>query len=103
VSVQNRYNLEDRTHEEVLLACEQSGIAFIPWYPLGAGKALQSEPVKRIAARLGATPAQIALAWLLARSPVMLPIPGTSSPAHVEENAAAAGIRLLETDLAELS
>lgn len=103
VSVQNRYNLEDRTHEEVLLACEQDGIAFIPWYPLGAGKALQSESVKRIAARLGATPSQIALAWLLARSPVMLPIPGTSSPAHVEENAAAAGIRLLETDLADLS
>jgi aryl-alcohol dehydrogenase-like predicted oxidoreductase len=103
VSVQNRYNLEDRTHEDVLLACEAAGIAFIPWYPLGAGKALQSENVKRIAARLGATPSQIALAWLLARSPVMLPIPGTSSPAHVEENAAAAGIRLLETDLAELS
>jgi aryl-alcohol dehydrogenase-like predicted oxidoreductase len=103
VSVQNRYNLEDRTHEDVLLACEQAGIAFIPWYPLGAGKALQSEKVKRIAARLSATPAQIALAWLLARSPVMLPIPGTGSIEHLEENAAAASIRLLETDLAELS
>jgi aryl-alcohol dehydrogenase-like predicted oxidoreductase len=103
VSVQNKYNLEDRTDEEVLLACEQAGIAFIPWYPLGAGKALQSEKVKRIAARLSATPSQVALAWLLARSPVMLPIPGTSSLRHLEENAAAAGIRLLESDLAELS
>ena len=103
VSVQNRYNLEDRTHEDVLLACEQAGIAFIPWYPLGAGKALQADGVKRIAARLGAKPSQIALAWLLARSPVMLPIPGTSALAHVEENAAAAGLRLLETDLTELS
>jgi pyridoxine 4-dehydrogenase len=103
VSVQNRYNLEDRTHEDVLLTCEQAGIAFIPWYPLGAGKALQSENVKRIAARLSATASQIALAWLLARSPVMLPIPGTGSLAHAEQNAAAAGIRLLETDLAELA
>ena len=103
VSVQNEYNLENRAHEDVLLACEQAGIAFIPWYPLGAGKALKSEKVKRIAARLSATPSQVALAWLLARSPVMLPIPGTSSVRHLEENAAAAGIRLLETDLAELS
>jgi aryl-alcohol dehydrogenase-like predicted oxidoreductase len=103
VSVQNNYNIEDRTHEDVLLACEQAGIAFIPWYPLGSGKALKSGNVKRIAARLHATPAQIALAWLLARSPVMLPIPGTGSLAHVEENAASGGIRLLETDLAELS
>jgi pyridoxine 4-dehydrogenase len=103
VSVQNKYNIEDQTHEEVLLACEQAGIAFLPWYPLGAGKSLQSEKLKRIAARLSATPAQIALAWLLARSPVMLPIPGTSSLEHLEENAAAADIRLLESDLAELS
>ena len=103
VSVQNEYNLENRTHEDVLLACEQAGIAFIPWYPLGAGKALQSEKVKRIAARLNATPAQIAIAWLLARSPVMLPIPGTSSMRHLEENAAAASVRLLDSDLAELA
>jgi aryl-alcohol dehydrogenase-like predicted oxidoreductase len=102
VSVQNRYNLEDRTHEDVLLACERAGIAFIPWYPLGAGKTPESEKVKRIAARLNATPAQIAIAWLLARSPVMLPIPGTSSLRHLEENAAAASVRLLDSDLAEL-
>jgi pyridoxine 4-dehydrogenase len=103
VSVQNEYNLENRTHEDVLLACEQAGIAFIPWYPLGAGRALKSEKVKRIAARLGATPSQVALAWLLARSPVMLPIPGTSSIEHLEENAAAASLRLLDSDLVELA
>lgn len=103
VSVQNKYNIEDRTHEDVLLACEQAGIAFIPWYPMGAGKALGSAKVKRIAARLSATPAQIALAWLLARSPVMLPIPGTASLEHLQENVGAAEIRLLEGDLAELS
>jgi pyridoxine 4-dehydrogenase len=103
VSVQNEYNLENRTHEDVLLACEQAGIAFIPWYPLGAGKALKSAKVKRIAARLRATPSQVALSWLLARSPVMLPIPGTSSLKHLEENAAAGSIRLLEADLSELA
>jgi aryl-alcohol dehydrogenase-like predicted oxidoreductase len=103
VSVQNRYNFGDQADEDVLLACEEAGIAYIPWYPLGAGKTLQSEKVKRIAARLGATPAQVALAWLLARSPVMLPIPGTGSIAHAEENAGAASVRLLEVDLAELS
>ena len=103
VSVQNEYHIENRADEEVLLACEQASIAFIPWYPLGAGKVLRSARVKRIAARLRATPAQIALAWLLARSPVMLPIPGTSSLKHLAENASAAEIRLLEADLAELS
>lgn len=103
VSVQNEYNLENQDSEDVLLACEQAGIAFIPWFPLGAGKALASAKVKRIAARLNATPSQIALAWLLARSPVMLPIPGTGSIAHLEENAAAASIRLLEADLSELA
>jgi aryl-alcohol dehydrogenase-like predicted oxidoreductase len=102
VSVQNHYNVENRTHEDVLLACEQDGIAFIPWYPLGAGKAIAASRVKRIAARLSAKPSQIALAWLLAHSPVMLPIPGTGSIEHLEENAAAAQIRLLESDLAEL-
>ena len=103
VSVQNEYNIENRADEDVLLACEQASIAFIPWYPLGAGKALRSSRVKRIASRLGATPSQIALAWLLAHSRVMLPIPGTGSLEHVAENAAAAGIRLLESDLAVLS
>ena len=103
VSVQNEYNIENRADEDVLLECEQAGIAFIPWYPLGAGKALRSSRVKRIAARLGATPSQIALAWLLARSPVMLPIPGTGSLEHLAENAAAAQIRLLDGDIAALS
>jgi aryl-alcohol dehydrogenase-like predicted oxidoreductase len=103
VSVQNQYNIENRADEDVLLACEQAGIAFIPWYPLGAGKTLRAAGVKRIASRLRVTPAQIALAWLLARSPVMLPIPGTASLKHLAENAAAAEIRLLESDLAELS
>jgi aryl-alcohol dehydrogenase-like predicted oxidoreductase len=103
VSVQNQYNIENRGDEDVLLACEQAGIAFIPWYPLGAGSALKSSKVKRIAARLGATPSQVALAWLLAHSPVVLPIPGTGSLRHLEENAAAAEVRLLESDLAELA
>lgn len=103
VSVQNEYNIENRSDEDVLLACEAAGIAFIPWYPLGAGKALKSAKVKRVAARLRATPSQIAIAWLLAHSPVMLPIPGTGSSTHLEENAAAAGVRLLESDLAALT
>jgi aryl-alcohol dehydrogenase-like predicted oxidoreductase len=103
VSVQNEYNLENRKDEPVLAACEKAGIAFIPWYPLGAGRALRSAKVKRVAARLGATPAQVALAWLLARSPVMLPIPGTGSIAHLEENAAAASLKLGAEDLAELN
>jgi aryl-alcohol dehydrogenase-like predicted oxidoreductase len=102
VSVQNRYNLEDRASDDVLAACGKAGIAFIPWCPLGAGRALRAAKVKRVAARLGATPAQVALAWLLARSPVMLPIPGTSSIAHLEENAAAAALKLAPEDLAAL-
>ena len=102
VSVQNEYNLKNRESDDVLAACEKFGIAFIPWYPLGAGRALRSAKVKRAAERLGATPAQVALAWLLARSPVMLPIPGTSSIAHLEENAAAAALRLAPEDLATL-
>ncbi len=94
VSVQNEYNIDDRSSEPVLLHCATLGIAFLPWYPLGAGAALKSAKVKKLAASLGATPAQVALAWLLARSPVMLPIPGTGSIAHAEENAAAAALRL---------
>jgi len=103
VSVQNEYNIENRADEDVLLACEQAGIAFIPWYPLGAGSAVKASRVKRIAARLRASPAQVALSWLLAHSPVMLPIPGTGSVKHLEENALAAELRLLESDLAELA
>jgi pyridoxine 4-dehydrogenase len=102
VSVQNRYNLGDRGSEDVLAACEKLGIAFLPWYPLGAGAALRERKLKGVAARLGATPSQAAIAWLLARSPVMLPIPGTGSLAHLEENAAAAALRLSPEDLREL-
>jgi pyridoxine 4-dehydrogenase len=103
VSVQNEYNLNDRTSEDVLAVCTQRGIAFIPWYPLGAGSALRAAKLKRVAARHGATPAQVALAWLLARSPIMLPIPGTSAIAHLEENVAAATLRLSAEDLAALA
>jgi pyridoxine 4-dehydrogenase len=102
VSVQNEYNLGDRSSEDVLAACERLGIAFLPWYPLGAGAVLRSTKVKRVAKRVGATPAQVALAWLLAKSPVMLPIPGTGSIEHLDENTAAAGIRLGAEDLAAL-
>ena len=102
ISVQNEYNIEHRDDDDVLAACEKAGIAFIPWFPLGAGRALRSAPVRKIAAKLGATPAQVAIAWLLARSPLMLPIPGTGSAAHLEENAAAAGIRLSGEELALL-
>jgi len=103
VSVQNEYNIENRADDDVLAACTKAGIAFIPWFPLGAGRALGSAEVKRVAASLNATPAQVAIAWLLAHSPVMLPIPGTSSIAHLEENAAAAALQLSATDLAALA
>jgi aryl-alcohol dehydrogenase-like predicted oxidoreductase len=94
-TVQNRYNLSDRGSEAVLDHCAAQGIGFIPWYPLAAGGLTKAgEVVDRIARQHGATPGQIALAWLLARSPVMLPIPGTSKVAHVEENMAAADIEL---------
>jgi len=102
VSVQNEYNIDNRKDDDVLAACEKAGVVFIPWFPLGAGRALRSAAVKRVAARHGATPAQAAIAWLLARSPAMLPIPGTSSIAHLEENAAAAALKLGAEDLAEL-
>ncbi|MDX1376238.1 MAG: aldo/keto reductase [Burkholderiales bacterium] len=102
VSVQNEYNLDDRSSEDVLAACAQRGIAFIPWYPLGAGAVLRAAKLKRLASRHGATPAQLALTWLLAHSPVTLPIPGTGSVAHLEENVAAAALRLPAEDLAAL-
>lgn len=95
VSVQNRYNLADRSAEAVLDSCEEQGIGFIPWFPLATGElARHGGPLDRLAGRLGHTPAQLALAWLLQRSPVMLPIPGTSSVGHLEENCAAAGVTL---------
>jgi aryl-alcohol dehydrogenase-like predicted oxidoreductase len=90
VSVQNRYSLDDRSSEDVLARCEKLGIAFLPWYPLGSGSVLRNAKMKTLARKLNATPAQVALAWLLARSPVMLPIPGTGSLAHLEENMGAA-------------
>src|SRR5882762_11276386 len=98
VSVQNRYNLGERSSEDVLQACEKLGIAFLPWYPLGDGAVLRMQKSKDLAKKLHATPAQVAIAWLLARSPVMLPIPGTSSVEHLEENVAAASLRLSEED-----
>ena len=104
VSVQNRYNLTDRASEAVVETCEREGIAFIPWYPLATGKlARRGGPLDEIATRHEATPAQVALAWLLARSPVVLPIPGSSSVEHLEENVAAADLRLTDADLAALS
>ena len=102
-SVQNQYNLENRKSEDVLKACERLGVAFIPWYPLGDGAALRSRGLKGLARRLGLPPAQVALAWLLARSPLMLPIPGTASIAHLEENTAAATLRIPPEDLAALN
>lgn len=102
VSVQNEYSVTDRSSDDVLAACEEAGIVFIPWYPLGAGHALRSAKLKRLAERLDATPAQAAIAWLLARSPMMLPIPGTGSIAHLQENVAAAALKLSPQDLAEL-
>lgn len=102
VSVQNSYSIDNRTCEDVLQACAELGIAFLPWYPLGAGAALRSQRVKNVAARRGATPAQVALAWLLTHSPAMLPIPGTGNLAHLEENAGAARLALSPQDLQEL-
>lgn len=104
VSVQNRYGLTDRQHEPVLDYCEREDIAFLPWFPLGAGKlAGATGPLARAAQRLGATPAQVALAWLLRRSRVMLPIPGTSRVQHLEENVAAARLELGDREFAGLS
>jgi aryl-alcohol dehydrogenase-like predicted oxidoreductase len=101
VSVQNRYNVTDRKWHHEVDYCEREGMAFIPWFPLSAGS-LDAAPLHRIAQRHGATVFQIALAWLLARSPAMLVIPGTSSVDHLEENVAAAEIQLTKKDLAEL-
>ena len=102
VSVQNRYSVNDRESEDVLEACERDGLGFVPWFPLGAGSIGEHAPLGVVAERHGATPMQIALAWLLHRSPAMLPIPGTSSLEHLEENVAASEIELTEEDLAEL-
>ena len=93
-SVQNEYNLGTRKSEDVLDYCDREGIAFIPWFPLDAGKLAGSDTLNEASEDLGATPSQVALAWLLKRSPVILPIPGTSSPEHLAENVAAAGVEM---------
>ena len=101
-SVQNRYSVVDRKSEDVLEVCERDGLGFLPWFPLGAGSIDEHEPLAEVASRHGASAMQIALAWLLHKSPVMLPIPGTSSVEHLEENVAAASIELSDDDLAAL-
>jgi aryl-alcohol dehydrogenase-like predicted oxidoreductase len=102
-TVQNIYNLAHRRHEDVLAYCEQQGIGFIPWFPLASGQLAQpGGAVDAIAHAHDATAGQVALAWLLAKSPVMLPIPGTSSVAHLEENVAAADLKLSADELATL-
>ena len=104
VSVQNRYSLTDRGSEAVLQYCERQKLGFIPWFPLAAGKLSGGEsPIGRVAAKLKVTPSEVALAWLLARSAVMLPIPGTSSVKHLEENVAAAGLKIDKEKMEELS
>jgi len=103
VSVQNRYNLSDRVHEEVLQYCEKEGIAFIPWFPVANGKLAQPGSVlDAIARKHGVTVSQLSLAWLLHHSPVILPIPGTSSVEHLEENVKAADVTLSKSEWAEI-
>jgi pyridoxine 4-dehydrogenase len=101
VSVQNRYSFADREWDYVVDHCERNGIAFIPWFPLGAGK-VAGEILNRVAKAHQSTPLQVALAWLLQRSPIMLPIPGTSSVKHLEENIQAASLRLTQEEYQEL-
>lgn len=102
-TVQNLYNLSDRSAEPVLDYCEREGIGFIPWFPMATGRlARPGGPLQRIADAHAVTPAQLALAWLLRRSPVLLPIPGTSTVAHLEENVAAALIELTPDQVQQL-
>src|ERR1700752_1513985 len=102
VSVQNRYSFADREWDYVVDYCQKTGLAFIPWFPLGAGK-VAGQVLDRIAGKHNASPTQIALAWLLRRSPIMLPIPGTSSVEHLEQNVAAASLQLTEEEFEELA
>ena len=103
VSVQNQYNVADRQHEDVLQYCEKNNLAFIPWFPVASGKLAQpGGKLDELAKRHRATVAQISLAWLLHRSPVMLPIPGTSSVAHLEENMKAGAIELSDSEMKEI-
>ena len=101
-TVQNRYNLTDRSSEDVLEYCESHGIGFIPWAPVATGQLWNSGSIDTIAKAHHATPSQIALAWLLKRSPVMLPIPGTSKVAHLKENVASVEIQLSDEEFATL-
>jgi pyridoxine 4-dehydrogenase len=98
VSVQNRYNFEDRSSEAVLAACERDGLAFLPWAPIGGHAPIKARVLERLARDHGATPLQIAIAWLLKRSPLMLPIPGTGSLAHLDQNLAAAAMHLSDEE-----
>lgn len=100
--MQNRYNLLDRADEPLLALCEERGIAFLPWFPLGHGTLTRDPECARIARSHDATPGQIALAWLLQHSPVLCPSPGTGSLAHLEENLAATTIRLTADEVARL-
>ncbi|MGB2632847.1 MAG: aldo/keto reductase [Candidatus Acidiferrum sp.] len=102
VSVQNRYSFADREWDYVVTYCERNGIAFIPWFPLGAGR-VAGDILQQIARARNATPMQVALAWLLKRSPMMLPIPGTSSTEHLQENITAASLRLTDEEFSSLS
>jgi aryl-alcohol dehydrogenase-like predicted oxidoreductase len=103
VTVQNRFNLTDRTDQDVLDVCDRDGLGFFPWFPLEAGELTRpGGAVDEIAGAHDATPGQVALAWLLARSPVVLPIPGTGSVVHLEENVAAAGLQLEAGELERL-
>lgn len=102
-TVQNLYNVANRQSEDVLDYCEKHGIGFIPWFPLAGGDLVKSTAYQAICQKHGATPSQIALAWVLKRSPVMLPIPGTGKVKHLEENTAAAAIELSDEDFATLS
>ena len=103
VSVQNRYSFSDRGSDDVLDLCERDGLVFLPWFPLAAGELVRGAKLETVAAAHGATAAQVAIAWLLSRSRAMLPIPGTSSVAHLEENVAAGAITLSEPELEQLA
>lgn len=103
VTVQNRYNLAERGAEDVLIYCESQGIGFIPWFPIGSGKLARAGAIaEKVAQAAGATAAQVSLAWLLQRSPVLMPIPGTASVGHLEENCASALINLSDAQLQQL-
>ncbi|MEO6816454.1 MAG: aldo/keto reductase [Edaphobacter sp.] len=103
VSVQNKYNLSDRAYEETLEYCEQHGLAFIPWFPVAGGELVKpGGKLDAAAKKYGATVSQLSLAWLLHRSPVILPIPGTTSVTHLEENVGAAGVKLSDAEWAEI-